>query len=170
MMLNNKLFFFIQSCLKYFPFKLGIAARRLMYKPFFKNFGSQVTIHDNVLFKYPSDISIGNGVTFNTGNYIVGKGGLFIGNHVMIGAGSKIATSAHVFETSEIPMSKQGVVFNPIVVGNDVWLGFDVKVLAGVSIGDGCICGTSSVLIGGNFEPYSIIAGIPAKKVKNRRN
>lgn len=169
MMLSNKAFFLIQSCLKYFPFKLGIKLRRILYPTFFKKFGKAIVIHDNVLFKYPSDIELGDNITFNQGNYVVGKGGLLIGSDVMIGAGTKITTTTHNFSSVDLPMNQQGISFNKIEIGNDVWFGFDVKVLAGATIGNGSICATSTVITAIDIPSYSVVAGVPAKIKSNRK-
>ena len=50
------------------------------------------------------------------------------------------------------------------IIGNDVWIGQNVTILPGVHIGDGVIIGANSV-VGNNVEPYTIIAGNPAKKI-----
>ena len=48
-----------------------------------------------------------------------------------------------------------------IVIGNDVWLGYDSIIMAGVTIGDGAIIGTRA-LVTKDVEPYTIVGGIPA--------
>jgi len=53
------------------------------------------------------------------------------------------------------------------VIGNDVWIGEGCKIKAGVTIGDGAIIGMGAVVTK-NVEPYSIYAGCPAKKIRNR--
>ena len=53
-------------------------------------------------------------------------------------------------------------------IGNDVWIGSQVTILSGVEIADGCIVGAGSVINRSFLEPYSIIAGNPAKVVKKR--
>ncbi|GHT76468.1 hypothetical protein FACS1894124_8430 [Spirochaetia bacterium] len=53
------------------------------------------------------------------------------------------------------------------IIGNDVWIGQNAAILPGVKIGDGVIIGTKSV-VGSNVEPYSIIAGNPAKVIRKR--
>jgi virginiamycin A acetyltransferase len=53
------------------------------------------------------------------------------------------------------------------VVGNDVWIGQNVTILPGVRIGNGAIIGACSV-VGRNVEPYSIVAGNPARFVRKR--
>lgn len=52
-------------------------------------------------------------------------------------------------------------------IGNDVWLGHDVVVQSGVTIGDGAVIGAGAVVTK-DVEPYTIIGGIPGKKIKDR--
>ncbi|MBO4866476.1 MAG: CatB-related O-acetyltransferase [Ruminococcus sp.] len=53
------------------------------------------------------------------------------------------------------------------VIGNDVWIGQNAVILPGVHIGDGAIIGANSV-VGGDVEPYTIVAGDPAKVLRKR--
>lgn len=60
--------------------------------------------------------------------------------------------------------------FNPfkeVKIGNDVWIGREVIIKGGVEIGDGAVIGAKS-LVTKNVEPYSIVAGIPAKVIRMR--
>lgn len=54
-----------------------------------------------------------------------------------------------------------------IVIGNDVWIGYDAVIMAGVTIGDGAIIGTRAVVTK-DVESYSIVGGIPAKEIRKR--
>ncbi|MGD1818058.1 MAG: CatB-related O-acetyltransferase [Pleomorphochaeta sp.] len=56
-----------------------------------------------------------------------------------------------------------------IVIGNDVWIGYDAVILSGVTIGDGAIIGTRAVVTK-DVPPYTIVGGIPAKLIKKRFN
>ena len=53
------------------------------------------------------------------------------------------------------------------IVGNDVWIGYGDTILPGVTIGDGSIIGTKSVVTK-DVEPYSIVGGNPAKLIRKR--
>lgn len=55
---------------------------------------------------------------------------------------------------------------SPISIGDDVWLGANVTILKGVTIGNGCIVATGSVVTAGTYPDRSILAGVPAKVVK----
>ncbi len=54
-----------------------------------------------------------------------------------------------------------------MVIGNDVWIGLDAILMPGVTIGDGAIIGAKSVVTH-DVEPYTIVAGNPARMVKKR--
>src|SRR5687768_17015867 len=115
-MFSDKVFFFIQALLRYFPFKLGLVLRRFLYKPFFKHFGKNISIHDGVIIKYPSEIVLENNITFNQYCFIVGKGGLKIGSDTLIGAGSKIVTTTHSYNSRSVPISKQAITSDTITI------------------------------------------------------
>ena len=54
-----------------------------------------------------------------------------------------------------------------IIIGNDVWIGFEAVILSGVRIGDGAIIGARAVVTK-DVPPYTIVGGIPAKSIKKR--
>lgn len=54
-----------------------------------------------------------------------------------------------------------------IIIGNDVWIGFEALILAGVSIGDGAIIGSRAVVTK-DIPPYTIAAGVPARPIRKR--
>lgn len=60
------------------------------------------------------------------------------------------------------PSTKGGV-----IIGNDVWIGTDAKIMSGVTIGDGAVIANSSHVVK-NVEPYSLVGGNPAKLIKYR--
>ena len=64
-------------------------------------------------------------------------------------------------DISEMPLK------GDIIIGNDVWLGQNVTILAGVNIGDGVIIGLNSV-VASDIPPYTVAVGNPARVVKKR--
>jgi len=54
-----------------------------------------------------------------------------------------------------------------IVIGNDVWIGFEAVVMAGVTVGDGAVIGTRAVVTK-DVPPYTIVGGVPAQPIRKR--
>ena len=71
------------------------------------------------------------------------------------------------FDSRKLYHSKYFETYGDVSVGNDVWIGNDVTILGGVNIGDGAIIGTKS-FINKDVEPFSVVAGIPGKKIRSR--
>jgi len=56
-----------------------------------------------------------------------------------------------------------------IIIGNDVWIGYEAVIMSGVHIGNGAIIGTRAVVTK-DVEPYTIVGGIPARQIRKRFN
>lgn len=54
-----------------------------------------------------------------------------------------------------------------IIIGNDVWIGYEATILSGVRIGDGAIIGARA-LVTKDVPPYTVVGGVPAKELKQR--
>lgn len=54
-----------------------------------------------------------------------------------------------------------------IIIGNDVWIGYEAVIMAGVTVGDGAIIGTRA-LVTKDVPPYTIVGGMPAKPIRKR--
>lgn len=54
-----------------------------------------------------------------------------------------------------------------IIIGNDVWIGYEAVVMAGVTIGNGAIIGARAVVTK-DVPPYTIVGGVPARKIRRR--
>lgn len=74
------------------------------------------------------------------------------------------------FEEWDLPKSDVARAWDnkgDIVIGNDVWIGYDAVIMAGVTIGDGAIVGARAVVTR-DVEPYSIVGGVPAREIRKR--
>lgn len=97
------------------------------------------------------------------------QGGVKIGKHVMMGPDVFIYTQNHNFRRTDISMDQQGWSDEkPVIIEDDVWIGSRVTILPGVIIGTGCIIGASAVVTK-FIPPFCVVAGNPAKVVKNRK-
>ena len=54
-----------------------------------------------------------------------------------------------------------------IIIGNDVWIGYEAVILSGVTVGDGAVIGARAVVTR-DVPPYTIVGGIPAKPIRRR--
>lgn len=103
-------------------------------------------------------VHIGAGCQFNIQEKIV------IGDETLIAAGCRFFDADHGFSSRSIPMYRQAVRRAPITIGPDVWLGANVVVLKGVSIGRGAIVGAGAVVTK-SIPEFEIWAGVPARKL-----
>lgn len=122
---------------------------------------------NNVLYQYP----------INHDKLIIGKfcsiacGAKFLfnsANHTM----SSLSTYPFPLFFEEWDLKREDVASSwdnkgDIVIGNDVWIGYEAVILAGVTIGDGAIIGTRAVVTR-DVPPYTIVGGIPAKPIRKR--
>ena len=108
------------------------------------------------------DVKIGNNVWIGPFCIIDGTGGLTIGNFCDISTGVKIFT--HDTIKCALSGGKCKIEYAPVSIGNCCFIGTDTVILKGVKIGNHCLVGANS-LVNKNFKDFSIVAGIPAKKI-----
>ena len=122
---------------------------------------------NNVLYHYP----------INRDRLIIGKfcsiacGAKFLfnsANHTL----SSLSTYPFPLFFEEWGLEKRNVAESwdnkgDIVLGNDVWIGYEAVIMAGVTIGDGAIIGARAVVTK-DVPPYTVAGGIPAKPIKKR--
>ena len=115
--------------------------------------------------------------SYHNGDFTVkGKGILEIGSYCAIGNGVKVILSNHDFTKTCMQYSfyRKNFDINPVspsvkttIIENDVWIGDNVIILPGVSIGTGAVIGAASIVTK-DVEPYTIVAGNPARPIKKR--
>ena len=118
---------------------------------------------------------IGDNCEFGDMTHIVAYDNVKIGNNVLIASKCFISDTNHGNyigdnqDAPNTPPNDRKLFTQEVVIGNNVWIGENVVVLAGSQIGDGCIIGANSV-VKGVFESNVIIAGAPARAVKKYDN
>lgn len=137
-------------------------------------FGNNVTIAKKaiivctgVIANKGVGIKIGNSSAIGAQSFISGQGGINIGDNVIMGPGVKIFSENHNFYDLNIPIRLQGVSRRGVNIGNDCWIGANTIILDGVTIGNGVVIAAGSVVTK-SVEDYSVVAGVPAKLLKNR--
>jgi len=141
--------------------------RGFLCENIFKSVGKNVNIEKNVFFGGGRDIVIGDESGIGTNAKI--QGPLDIGKYVMMGPDVVIYTRNHNYTDLKTPMVHQGD-SNPkkVVIKDDVWIGARVVILPGVTIGEGSIIGACA-LVTKDVKPYSIVGGVPAIVIGNRK-
>lgn len=146
----------------------GLFLRSLLYRAIFKSAGKDLLIYPSVYIIFGAKIAVGERVAVNVGTYIDGRGGVTIGDHVMIGPHCAIASVEHSFARTDVPMYTQPVKYGEIRIGNDVWLGAHVVVKCGVTIGDGSVIAAGAVVTS-DVPPGCIFGGVPGRVIRARR-
>jgi len=109
----------------------------------------------------------GESTTLKVGNYCSISGGVKIllgGNHR---ADWVTTYPFSVFRESAKDIKGHPVSRGDVIIGHDVWIGIGAVILSGVNIGNGSIIGASAV-VSRDVPPYSVVAGNPARVVKQR--
>lgn len=108
------------------------------------------------------NIHIGKNVFINAGCFFQDQGGIILGNGVLIGHQVTLATLNH----GETPATRGDLRPAPIVIGDNAWLGANVTVTPGVSIGQGSIVAAGAVVTR-NVEAGIVVGGVPARKLRD---
>ncbi|ALS00422.1 acetyltransferase [Enterococcus silesiacus] len=116
-------------------------------QPFYSDFGKHIT--------FGKDIFINQNVTF------VDLGGITIEDQVLIGPGSSLITVNHLIA----PKKRRGIKVEPILIKKNAWLGANVTVLPGITIGENSIVAADSTVTK-DVPDNVIVVGSPAKVVR----
>lgn len=148
------------SFIPYFP---GVILRYEFYRFALKKLGRNVLIEFGVVFIH-SDVEIGDDV-------LIGRYSILhhcnIGSQVLIGERCTFLSGMrqHHFDSTDIPMCRQGGAKKRIAIGDDCWIGSHSVVME--SIENGCVIGAGSVVTKPISE-YAIAVGSPATIIKSR--
>ena len=165
------MFYIVISKLKWAFYKFFIMP---FIKMSFKSCGHNVVIGRYFDVSNIRRVSIGNNTSIGSrAIFLCSRADIEIGSYVMTGPNVTIITGDHrldikgkkmieVKDKDKLPENDQ-----PVIIEDDVWLGANVTILKGVTIGEGSVVDAGAVVCN-NIEPYSIYAGVPAKLIKRR--
>jgi acetyltransferase-like isoleucine patch superfamily enzyme len=108
-------------------------------------------------------VTIGDRTRIGLSNTIIGP--VKIGNDILLAQSITLSGLNHNYEDISLPIHAQGVNTSPIVIEDEAWIGANVVVLAGVTIGKHCVIAAGSVVTK-NIPPYSVAVGNPARVLK----
>ena len=140
--------------------------RYLLVRGIFKRCGKNVNVERGAYFQNGFNIEIGDnsgiGINAQIPNDVI------IGSNVLMGPDVLIFSGSHQYLSKKLLIREQGVEGpNQVKIEDDVWIGARAIILGGVRIGEGAVIGAGSVVTK-DVEPYTVIAGIPAREIKRR--
>ena len=110
-----------------------------------------------------TELTIGNDFYANTGLTLLDSGGITIGDNVLVGPNVNIYTNNHPLDADE---RRTGVeIYQPVVIGNDVWIGGNATLCPGITIGDRAVIAAGAVVTK-NVEADSLVGGNPARLIR----
>jgi acetyltransferase-like isoleucine patch superfamily enzyme len=114
-------------------------------------------------------ISIGKNCAISSFNHIsTGVKDITIGDNVRLGPHVTILGGSRNFQSRDLLIVEQGSYSDPVLIEEDVLVGAGVVILPGVTIGQGAVIGAMS-LVNCDVPPYSILAGVPGRVIKERK-
>lgn len=126
--------------------------------------GEDSTIEDfSAINNGVGDVIIGDRTKIGLSNTIIGP--VTIGNDIRLAQNITLSGLNHNYEDVNLPIHVQGVSTSPIILEDDSWIGANVVVVAGVTIGKHSIVAAGSIVTK-NIPPYSVAVGNPARVLK----
>ena len=125
--------------------------------------GDNVSIRQPVCLEGMDQIEIGDDVSIAAFVHMWGHGGIKIGNRVMIASHASIATITHDYTKLQMYNT---IISKPIIIEDDVWIGFNTIILKGVRIGRGAIIGAGSIVTK-DIAPWTVNVGNPIRECKS---
>jgi acetyltransferase-like isoleucine patch superfamily enzyme len=112
-------------------------------------------------------ITVGDGCSFAGDVTISAAASVTLGSDVLVARGVHIGDHDHAFTDPGRPARRQGIAnAAPVMIGDGAWLGHNVTVTAGVSIGRGAVIAAGAVVTR-DVPPYSLAVGIPARVARS---
>lgn len=139
----------------------AIPFRAILASKLFKSCGKNFISEENVRFNVPDNIEIGDNVFINKGTLIDAKGGFIVGNSVGIGEGVTIFTHSHAEHDHSIRS------YAPVIIKDYAKIYSNSTILPNTIIGEQSIVAACS-LVNKSVESNSLVAGVPAKHMRNR--
>lgn len=166
---SNGRYQILQAMLKDIPGRYGQELRIAFYCKHFGSAGEGIVIHPDARIRNIQNISIGNRARIGECVMLQAGGDIDIGDDVLIGPGSKIWSINHRFVDTSAPIQDQGYDFKKVSLGRGCWIGSNVFIMPGTTLGEGCVVSAGAVVSAKNYPAYKIIAGNPARVIGNRQ-
>lgn len=137
--------------------------REAILRKFLKSIGEEVHFEPNFRCEFGFNITIGNHFYANFDCIMLDANTITIGDHVLVGPRVGLYTANHAIDAGE--RIAGGCYARPIVIGDGVWVGGNVDIMGGVTIGENSIIGAGSVVTK-SIPPNVIAAGTPCRVIR----
>ena len=127
------------------------------------NLGNNCTILSPFITDYGCYCSIGHDTFINHNAYLMDGGGITIGHHCFIGPNCGMYTAIHPMLAEERNQGLEKAL--PIVIGDNCWIGADVTILPGVTVGSNTIIGAKSVVTK-DIPDHVLALGNPCRVIR----
>lgn len=128
-------------------------------------------IFDNVFIDAGKRLRVGKYTTLTWGVLIEGGAETYLGDRVFLGPSTKLLTSTYkiqgFYTVEHLPEGCQETEYGNITIKDDAYLGANCTVMPGITIGEGAVVGSNS-LVTKDLEPWGIYVGTPCKKIGER--
>lgn len=139
--------------------------RKYIYKALGANIASRVVFHFRTEIRSPFNLTIGKGSIIGDNALLDARNYLIIGENVNLSSNVSIYTEQHDYRDPLFECLKNRKM--SVEIDNRAWIGSNVTILPGVHIGEGAVC-CAGCVVTKDIEPFTVVAGIPAKKVGDR--
>lgn len=136
------------------------AGRAAMLQEIFKSCAANVWVEPPLFVAYGTNITIGDACWFNAGARLVDDADIVFEERVLVGPGLTVATAGHAIHPDD--RYAVGQYSAPVRVEHDVWIGANVTLLPGVTVGHGSIIAAGAV-VNKNVPPMCVVGGVPAR-------
>ena len=138
-----------------------VRVRELLAELIGKPVDETVTVFPPFYADFGKNITLGKRIFINAGCKFQDQGGVSIGDDCLIGHNTVLATLNHDLD----PAKRADLHPAPIVIGRNVWIGANVTILPGVTIGDNAVIAAASVVTK-DVPDSTIVVGSPARVVR----
>ena len=131
-----------------------------LIKELFPNIGENTRVQPPLQVNLGANVKIGKNVSIMYNLLCMSAGGITIEDGALIAANCSLISNNHDFKDRQILTCK------PILIKKNAWIGAGSTILPGVTIGENAIVGAGSVVTK-DVAPNTLVAGVPAKFIKN---
>lgn len=127
-------------------------------------YNEKVIIQPGIAFDYGFNTHFRGSAFLNFGVTILDTSPVIIGDHCFIAPQVTLSCASHPIDAEQ---RAEGIELSqPIIIGDDVWIGANATICGGVHVGDGVVIGAGAVVLH-DIPSHTVVAGVPARKIRD---